>query len=286
MSKKWFVVADVHSFFIELKTALGRGGFDETNPHHYLIVCGDLFDRGPGTKDLLKFVRSLGDRFIYIKGNHEDLLEDCVADMISGRSVGRHHLSNGTAQTVADLCDLMYWDVAASRRTEDINQMIYTRTRPILDYIASKCVDYFELGDYIFVHGWVPTVNHNLSMFDNKPLTLAPREWWDDQKDYEAHDLWKSSRWTNGMQAWKDGCVIPGKTVVCGHWHCSWGWSHLRQQRKEWPDKNQKDWQKSFEPFMDSGIVALDGCTAYSGKVNCIILEEDSSGTVQLIPQA
>lgn len=281
MSKKWFVVSDVHSFFIELKTALGRRGFEESNPDHNLILCGDLFDRGPGSRDLFDFVKSLGDRFIYVRGNHEDLLEDCVADMVSGRSIGSHHFGNGTVQTVADICDMDYWDVAASRRFEDTNQLIYTRTRPLLDYISAHSKDYFELGDFIFVHGWVPTINHNLGIFNNKPLTLAPREWWDNQKDYEARDTWKDARWTNGMQAWKDGCVIPGKTIVCGHWHCSWGWSHLKLQRKEWPDRNRKDWRKSFEPFVDEGIIALDGCTAYSGIINCLVLEENSEGKVQ-----
>lgn len=283
MSKKYFVVADVHSFFIELQTALGKRGFDIADPDHNLIICGDLFDRGPGSKELLEFVKSLGDRFIYVKGNHEDLLEDCVADLVAGRSIGQHHFGNGTVQTIADICDVEYWDIAASRRPESVNQLVYTRTRPLLDFISTKSKNYLELGRYIFVHGWVPTIDPNLSYSDRKPLTLASREWWDDQESYEARDIWKEARWTNGMQAWKDGCTIPDKTIICGHWHCSWGWSHLRQERKEFPNKSLQDWQKSFEPFVDEGIIALDGCTAYSGIVNCIVLEENSSGDVQFL---
>ena len=66
---------------------------------------------------------------------------------------------------------------------------------------------------------------------------------------------------------------IPGKTIVCGHFHSSWGWSHIDQKRKEWPPKNYKNWQKSFEPYIKEGIMAIDSCCAYSGFLNCLTLE-------------
>ena len=83
------------------------------------------------------------------------------------------------------------------------------------------------------------------------------------------------ARWLNGMDMWRNPANrVDGKTIVCGHWHCSWGWSHIRQERKEWPQKNRKDWLLSFEPFIDNGIAAIDACTAYTGNVNCIVVEE------------
>ena len=39
--------------------------------------------------------------------------------------------------------------------------------------------------------------------------------------------------------------------------------------------KNKKDWKKSFEPFVDDGIIAIDACTAYTGLCNVIVIEED-----------
>ena len=274
--KKYFVVSDVHSFYDELMKALDEKGFQIDNPDHYLVVAGDLFDRGPKTKELYSFVNKLGDRFIYVRGNHEDLLESCVADIVSGRSISPHHFSNGTVRTVAAFCDCSEWEIGETRRPEEIKQLVYTRTLPVLDFIAAKSKDYVELGDYIFVHGWVPTIDENLSPFSKKPLRLAPREWWDDQEDYSSKDLWKEARWTNGMQAWKDGCVIPGKTIICGHWHCSWGWSYLDQKYKEFPPKNRKEWEKSFQPYIKPGIMAIDACTAYSRIVNCIVIEENN----------
>ena len=47
MSKKFFVVADVHSFYDEMKQELDTAGFDINNPDHILVSCGDVLDRGP-----------------------------------------------------------------------------------------------------------------------------------------------------------------------------------------------------------------------------------------------
>ena len=44
---KFFVVSDVHGFYDELLNALDDAGFDSENTDHYLISCGDNFDRGP-----------------------------------------------------------------------------------------------------------------------------------------------------------------------------------------------------------------------------------------------
>lgn len=62
------------------------------------------------------------------------------------------------------------------------------------------------------------------------------------------------------------------KTIVCGHWNCSWGWSHILQKRKEFPNNSRKEWEKSFEPYIEQGIIAFDACTDYSGIINVISL--------------
>ena len=122
--------------------------------------------------------------------------------------------------------------------------------------ITDNAVDYVEVGDYIFVHGWIPCNPYNGKIDEN---------WRDDD--------WSSARWLNGMSAWHRGAKIPGKTIVCGHWNSSWGHSHLHQDRKEFPQKNRVNWEKSFEPFIDEGIIAIDACTAYTGFCNCLVLE-------------
>ena len=57
------------------------------------------------------------------------------------------------------------------------------------------------------------------------------------------------------------------KTVICCHWHTSFGHSTCDHSGSQFcPDAN-------FRPFYGTGIIALDACTAVSGFVNCIVVE-------------
>ena len=76
---KYFVVSDIHSFYVGLKRALDRAGFNKRNKDHTLIVCGDIFDHGPDTLSVYKFLISIPKkRCILIKGNHELLYEELL----------------------------------------------------------------------------------------------------------------------------------------------------------------------------------------------------------------
>lgn len=270
--KKIFVTSDTHSFYDEMIDALNKQEFDIINKNHYLAICGDLFDRGPKSKEILQFVQFLGDRFIYIRGNHEDLLMDCVRDIAAGKIIGSHHFSNGTVKTIEQLCDLKENELWFPRRSDSLNHLIYEKMKPILEWINTKSIDYAEIGDHIIVHGWIPTTGDSIDFMGNLVHPRAiPMEQWGECGTI----TWEQARWDNGMDMWKRGVKLPGKTIICGHFHSSWGHSHLHQDRKEFPNKNRKDWQRSFEPFIDDGIVAVDSCCAYSGFLNCIVLEVD-----------
>ena len=270
--QKFFITSDVHSFYDELLEAINKKGFQEDNPDHKLIICGDVFDRGPKSKEILQFAQFLGDRFIYIRGNHEDLLMDCVRDIAAGKTIGFHHFSNGTVKTIEQLCDLKENELCFPRRSDSLNQFIYEKMKPILDWINTKSIDYAEIGDYIIVHGWIPTTGDSIDSMGNLVHPRAiPMEQWGECGTI----TWEQARWENGMDMWKRGVKLPGKTIICGHFHSSWGHSHIHQDRKEFPARNREDWQKSFEPFADDGIIAIDSCCAYSGFLNCIVLEAE-----------
>lgn len=97
---KYFVTSDVHGYYDVLMGSLKAAGFDAENEEHVLICCGDLFDRGLGAVELFNFVKGLGDRFVYVRGNHEILLKGCVEQMASGKIPDEYHFSNGTVATV------------------------------------------------------------------------------------------------------------------------------------------------------------------------------------------
>lgn len=254
---KLFVLSDVHSFYEPMMAALNKNGFDITNQDHHVIICGDLFDRGPDAVKCYEFAKKMADegRLSYVYGNHEELLQDCVREVYSIQGVSNHHISNGTLDTLAQFTGMSKYDLHAGWvDTKEFAE----KTDPLLEFIYDQTVDYVEAGDYIFVHGWIPCNPYNGTVPDN---------WNTPDAD------WDKARWINGMAAWRKGARLQGKTIVCGHFHASWGHSHLHLDRKEFPQKNRVDWEKSFEPFYEEGIIAIDACTAYTGFCNCIVLE-------------
>ena len=145
--------------------------------------------------------------------------------------------------------------------------------QPVLDFIRENSVDYAEIGDYILVHGWIPLETDDVNPYHARKTFKKVYDHWedtdglDDIESFRRKSYWDDARWINGMAAFKQGMTIPGKTIICGHWHTSWGHCWLHDTCAEWG----KD--ALFEPFVDDGIIAIDSCVAYSKKINCIILE-------------
>lgn len=229
---KYFVVADVHSFFNEMMTSLNKAGFDPTNEEHIFVSLGDLLDRGDYPDRCLEFVNGL-QRKILIRGNHEDLIED----MIERGYCKQADSVNGTLKTACILTQLDY--------AQDVPMLGLLRRHTGLKQYLESLVDYAEVGNAVFVHGWIPR-----------------------SEDWKNGD-WADSRWYNGMEQWYAGVRVPGKTVVCGHWHTSWGNSYIHNDGREFGSGAK------FVPFVDDGIVALDLCTTLTHKVACAVFNDN-----------
>lgn len=254
MTTKYFVVSDVHGFYSLLMEALKQQGFEINNPSHHLIVCGDVFDRGKEAKQLQDFLISMQEqnRLIYICGNHEDLMLEMIRDLpqICDHIEWTHHASNGTVSTLLQLTGMTLSQV----KRDPYRAIEYFTHTPFYKQLLPEIVDYVEIGDCVFVHGWIPCFSH---------LT----DWRE-----ASNSEWREARWWNGMEMWRNkACRESGKTIVCGHWHCSWGWA---QEDCE----TYTEWGQSanFEPYDREGILAIDGCVAYSGIMNCVVLEVDN----------
>lgn len=274
--KKFFIVSDVHSFYFLMEKSLVEKGFEFDNSEHVVVICGDAFDRGEDTVQMFHFLQEMHkqNRLIYIRGNHEDLLISCVREIVNGYSPSMHHFENGTIKTICDLCG--FPSVHALCVINDTKKwQVYEKVKPLIDFINEVSVDYLETNNHIFVHGWVPCTTSDENIYHARKKFSGIDSVWNKPDNPLYEGAWKAARWINGMDAWEQGCRIDNKTIVMGHWHCSWGWSHIRRERKEFPQKNWIKWKESFEPFADEGILAIDACTAYSNFVNCIVLEEN-----------
>lgn len=269
--KYLFVVSDVHSYYNEMMYALQKQKFDIDNDNHIFVSCGDLFDRGPDSKKCLDFVNSLPDnRKILIRGNHEDLF----AEAQNRKMFFTHDYHNRTIDTFSQLSGFSINDILDNELTLQASFAVVNSNKDLENYFNSL-YNYYEVGQYIFVHGWIPSYDR-----EGMPLTASDR-----LNDKWKSGDWKDAIWSNGMKKWQQGERIVDKTIVCGHWHASWGHTYLHDVGYEWDEvfyedepKNEYDYFKPveyahFEPFKDDGIIAIDACTAYSGVVNCIKLK-------------
>ena len=263
---KYFVISDTHSFYTETIKALNEKGYDQNNPDHTLILCGDAFDRGDESVKMFEWMKSLPkDRFVYIKGNHEDLLEECYRNIIEGRYIDFHHYSNGTVKTICDIISSheLYLPDSDCYNINNVKENV----GKVLGFIKERCVDFFETKHYVFVHGWIPyQINPYLEYVYDKN--------WRHPAEYRLWD----SRWKNGMEMCHYHNIrVPRKTTVCGHFHTSWARKNITGEiEEEFPENrfDKKLMYETFKPYEEEGIIAIDSCVAYSGFVNCIVLED------------
>ena len=238
---KFFVCSDIHSFYTPLKKALDEKGFDPNNKDHWLVVCGDVFDRGDESNEMLHFLMSL-ERKILVKGNHEQLLLDCI-DRGYWYSYDR---SNGTFKTICDLTpNAATFEVACSAA--------YLKVKDFIDGM----VNYFETQNYIFVHSWIPTISQRGGYHK-----------YDEDWRNATNNRWQDAMWCNPFDMHMLDLNQTGKTIVFGHWHCSTGHKMLGHCDDEFMDA-------VWEPCYAEGIIGIDRCTAYTGEVNVLVIEDE-----------
>ena len=240
---KFFVTSDIHSFMNPLKRALDEKGFDPTNKDHWLVVCGDCYDRGDDSELVLNYLMSL-ERKILIRGNHDLLLRD----LCERGFPYRHDFHNGTTITVYDL-----GDAGAGNDFEKCCEVTQNKLREYNNLL----VNYFETQHYIFVHSWIPII------FQNGGLYKYDKNWRN-----ATNDQWELAMWGNPFELAEQGLNQTGKTIIFGHWHASAGWARA-EGRSEFGE------DAKFEPYYGDGYIAIDGMTALSHKVNMLVIEDE-----------
>ena len=246
---KYYITADIHGFYTEFHKALDEAGYFTDPGPHKLIILGDLFDRGQEAVEMQRFILSLleQDAVILVRGNHEDLYEEMIT--IDKGLPFRHHRSNGTYDTALQLTG--FDPGLAIIRNFDFAEA--AQNTPYFQQIIPAMVDWYETEHYIFVHGWIPCIQERDGSFSHRSdwREATPEEW----------------RWAcNGMDA-AQACTEE-KTILCGHWHCSYGHARYENKGSEFgPDAD-------FSPYYGRGVIALDACTALSRKINILTLED------------
>jgi predicted phosphodiesterase len=241
----YFVTSDIHGYYKELIAALDKAGFDKDNPDHCLITCGDHFDRGPEPLKVMKYLMSLP-RKVLIRGNHEYLFEE----LCSRKWIYSYDITNGTAQTIADL--------VGGKKIPGMFDIALEKTKEFFD----SMVNYYETKNYIFVHSWIPTIVQDfLPAYYTRERIVSWKTDWRKATQKE----WNEAMWGDPFDMAAKGLNKTGKTIVFGHWHCSTGWSRFEgvPQYSKW------------EPYYGETFIAIDRCTAMTGEVNVIKIEDE-----------
>ena len=166
--EKIFAVGDIHGCLEKLNTLMDRLDIDYEKDT--LLFVGDYIDRGPHSKEVVDLMIDLNrqhNRMVFLKGNHEFLLERYLEG-----SESQMFLANGGDATLES-----YRRDSGKKKGHSIPP----------DHLAffDKLLHYYETDDYIFVHGGL------------KPqVALANQQQWDmlwirDEFIYSDYDFVK-----------------------------------------------------------------------------------------------
>lgn len=274
MSKKYFVVSDIHSFATPLLENLKSAGFRKSNKNHILIVCGDIFDRGFETVEVYRFLKSLPkSRCILIRGNHEEL----YFKLLEKDFPQSHDYSNGTVLTFAQIAGVDHHELSTwysnnpKAKWEEVREIV--AKSEITKWLKSKqWVNYYELENYIFVHSFIPTKVKESRLF----LDLAPyRRQVDDleiNKDWRNADTdeWCGATWGCPYKQFRAGLfnheIENNKTLVCGHWHAP-DFHNVFKTSGRFSD---------YDIYFGDNLIALDACTALTYQTNVLVIDENN----------
>ena len=100
MNKKLFVISDMHGHFQETLDCLEKAGWNEYDPSHLLIVCGDMFDRGTENVYMFEWLYRLTQekKAVVLRGNHDTML----IDYLEYSNNPFNYCNNGTNETIDD----------------------------------------------------------------------------------------------------------------------------------------------------------------------------------------
>lgn len=294
-NKKYFITSDIHSFFDIFHKALLDAGFEENNPDHILIVCGDIFDRGEQPLEVYHYLRNLPkEKRILIRGNHEFLLREMVN---RGFSLS-HDVSNGTKETLYLLnqfsekeFNILRWEMVKKAPScgtpeykkwqEEYDEIItkkeealYTTDiiKEILGWIFSdEWVNFYELDKYIFVHSFIP-VTEKYNFKTNTETLIVSANWRE-----SSLSNWEDATWGcpwKSIKKTEKSRTLKGKVIVCGHWHASDMWNNLDFARDYEHHMDLYEMNPIYKSDFCPRLIALDACTAATHGVNILTIDE------------
>jgi len=223
---KYFVMSDLHGHYSIMKDVLMANSFDENNPEHKLILCGDMFDRGKESLEVYEYLKRLTEKekAVVVLGNHDNFMIDFLT---AQERVEFNCERNGLDETIKAFSRSAKYDFTVGQIKEYKEEVL--RDYPELLGWLQNLPLYFELENYIFVHA-----GFNTDIEDWRQSTVREFTW---TKKFHLDDF--------------DTSHID-KTIVCGHYRTSemdflhrvGKYGHYRKGNKIFIDANVEESQK------------------------------------------
>lgn len=294
-NKIYFIISDIHSFADEMIYSLEKAGFDKTNKDHILIVNGDVYDRGFRSLKTYHYIKSIPKaRRILITGNHDMLLKQCLEKDYPEY----HDFSNGTVRTICELAGVgtdmedklrfnigykwgSNFQITLSTIKEWKSICKKAKNSSAIKWLYSdEWQNYLELDKYIITHSFIPVIAN-----DGQPGWYIKNR--DQSYMYNWRELANDKDWINAQ--W--GCpflqfdkglfdeeIKNSKVLVCGHWYaCDF---HYRYESASEDFEDGMKYasvpieERNNDIYFGKNLIAIDGCTAVTGKVNVLVLRD------------
>lgn len=150
-----YAIGDLQGCYAELQDLLALTGFNPTNDRLWLV--GDLVNRGPASLEVLRFIKSLGERATVVLGNHDlhlvlraegmgrDSKDDTIAPILAApdcdelmawlRSQPLFHVEGEYAMVHAGL--LPQWSVAQAKALADEVSTALSKKKKYIDFLEN-----------------------------------------------------------------------------------------------------------------------------------------------------
>lgn len=175
---KLYAVGDIHGCYEELgdlfELIIEDIGDSYYDSKHKIVFFGDYIDRGPDSAKVIQYLQEINSifskqiDFVFLKGNHEDMLINAVFDRKSPEDEGMFYYNGGTQ----------------TKKSYEDNNLIYKDHETFYKSLER----YHRHGDFFFVHaGLAPTdtldkaINSYVAGYDS---LLWAREWNDHDAEF------------------------------------------------------------------------------------------------------
>lgn len=235
---KYFVISDIHGYYNVMMDSLQKAGYNENNQNHFLLVCGDMFDRGDDSDKVFEYLYRLTEenKAKVIIGNHDIFLLDFLEGDFSRTAFNIEH--NGHKNTIDAFSSIPFVD-----NFEEVKENILQNYPNLLPWLQTLPL-FYELEDYIFVHGGIDG-----SMLDWKTMSSTRDFVWGREVNLPP---------------------VPGKTVVAGHHRVA----TIRKQTTDYHKLYLYE-PNLFDIMYLEGKILIDRFVEVTQELNVLVLEID-----------